>query len=116
MLKVFIQTFLISLVIVLCYPAAYGQPVLPSDLKKPEKYENRKLGAEKSAEKKFKGPRKFIPNTVTHYNWYFNANVKLNEIIERAKLAHKEDFAQLLPFYNYSIEAMSADKELDSVI
>src|ERR1700754_3085887 len=102
MLKVFIQTFLISLVIVLCYPAAYGQPVLPSDLKKPEKYENRKLGAEKSAEKKFKGTRKFIQNTVTHYNWYFNANNKLNEVLERAKLAHRDDYGQLLTFYNYT--------------
>lgn len=115
MLKVIIQTFCISF-LVLCFPEAYGQPVLPSDLKKPKKYENRKLGAEKSAEKKFKGPRKFIQNTVTHYNWYFNANTKLNEIIERAKLAHKEDYAQLLPFYNYSIEQTAADKELDSVI
>ena len=116
MLKVIIQTFCFSLLVVLWFPEVYGQPVLPSDLKKPKKYENRKLGAEKSAEKKFKGPRKFIQNTVTHYNWYFNANNKLNEIIERAKLAHKEDYGQLLPFYNYSIEQTSADKELDSVI
>ena len=90
MLKVIVQTFCISFFL-LCFPEAYGQPVLPSDLKKPKKYENRKLGAEKSAEKKFKGPRKFIQNTVTHYNWYFNANTKLNEVIERAKLAHKDD-------------------------
>ena len=116
MLKVIIQTFCISLLVVLWFPEVCAQPVLPSDLKKPKKYENRKLGAEKSAEKKFKGPRKFIQNTVTHYNWYFNANNKLNEIIERAKLAHKEDYGQLLPFYNYSIEQTSADKELDSVI
>lgn len=117
MLKVFVQTFLISLVIVLCYPAAYGQPVLPSDLKKPEKYENRKLGAEKSAEKKFKGPRKFIQNTVTHYNWYFNANNKLNEVLERAKLAHRDDYGQLLTFYNYTLEKTATDKtELDSVV
>jgi tetratricopeptide (TPR) repeat protein len=95
----------------------YGQPVLPSDLKKPKKYENRKLGAEKSAEKKFKGPRKFIQNTVTHYNWYFNANNKLDEILERAKLSHREDYAVLLPFYNYSLEKTATDKtELDSVI
>ena len=116
MLKVFVQTFCLSLLVVLWFPEAYGQPVLPSDLKKPKKYENRKLGAEKSAEKKFKGPRKFIQNTVTHYNWYFNANNKLNEILERAKLAHKEDYAQLLPFYNYSLQTTSTDKELDSVI
>ena len=85
MLKVFFQTFLISLLVFLWLPRATAQPTLPSDLKKPAKYENRKLGAEKSAEKKFKGPRKFIQNTVTHYNWYFNANNKLNEILEQIK-------------------------------
>ena len=116
MLKVIVQTFCFSLVVTLWLPEAYGQPVLPSDLKKPKKYENRMLGAEKSAEKKFKGPRKFIQNTVTHYNWYFNANNKLNEILERAKLAHKDDFAELLPFYNYSLEQTANDKDLDSVI
>ena len=116
MLKVIFQTFFFSLLAVLWFPELYGQPVLPSDLKKPKKYENRKLGAEKSAEKKFKLPRKFIQNTVTHYNWYFNANERLKQVIERAKLAHKEDYSQLLPFYNYSIEQTSADKDLDSVI
>lgn len=116
MLKVIIQTLCISLLVVLWFPDLYGQPVLPSDLKKPKKYENRQLGAEKSAEKKFKVPRKFIQNTVTHYNWYFNASNKLDQVIERAKLAFKEDYSLLLPFYNYTIEQTSADKELDSVI
>ena len=116
MLKAIFQTFCIALLAVLWFPDSYGQPVLPSDLKKPKKYENRQLGAEKSSEKKFKVPRKFIQNTVTHYNWYFNANNRLNEVIERAKLAHKEDYSQLLPFYNYSIAQTSEDKELDSVI
>jgi tetratricopeptide (TPR) repeat protein len=116
MLKVILQSFCISLLVVLWFPDLYGQPVLPSDLKKPKKYENRQLGAEKSAEKKFRVPRKFIQNTVTHYNWYFNANNRLDQVIERAKLAHKEDYSKLLPFYNYSIEQTSADKELDSVI
>lgn len=116
MLKVIVQTFCIFLLVVLWFPDVYGQPVLPSDFKKPKKYENRLLGSEKSAEKKFKVPRKFIQNTVTHYNWYFNANNKLDQVIERAKLAHKEDYSLLLPFYNYSIEQTSADKELDSVI
>src|SRR6476620_6702406 len=116
MLKVIIQTFCLFLLVVLWFPDLYGQPVLPSDLKKPKKYENRQLGSEKSADKKFKGSRKFIQNTVTHYNWYFNANNRLGQVIERAKPAFKEDYGQLLPFYNYSIEQTSADKELDSVI
>lgn len=117
MLKVFCPSVLIILLQFYGLPEAFGQPVLPSDLKKPKKYENKKLGAEKSAEKKFRGPRKFIQNTVTHYNWHFNANNRLNQVLERAKLAHKDDFSTLLPFYNYTLERTSGDKtELDSVI
>jgi TolA-binding protein len=117
MLKVFHPRFFLLIFSIVWFAGAFGQPVLPSDLKKPKRYENKKLGAEKSAEKKFKGPRKFIQNTVTHYNWHFNANNKLNEVLERAKLAHRDDFSQLLPFYNYTLERTSGDKtELDSVI
>src|SRR6476620_8342844 len=94
-----------------------AQPTLPSDLKKPKKYEERKLGSEKTTEKKFKIPRRVIQNTVTHYNWFFNANQRLNEVLERAKLQHKDDFTQLLPFYNYSLETTARDSmDLDSVI
>ncbi len=96
----------------------FGQPVYSSmDIKKPEKYENVKLGAEKTETTKFKVPRHFIQNTVTHYNAYFNANNKLNEIIARAKLLHKDDYSKLLSFYKYTLDATSKDKrELDSII
>jgi tetratricopeptide (TPR) repeat protein len=117
MLKVLSKTLVLLFILCSWFPEAFGQPVLPYDLKKPKKFENKKLGAEKSSEKKFKGPRRFIQNTVTHYNWYFNANNKLNEIVERAKLANKDDYTILLPFYNYSLEKTAGDKtELDSVI
>ena len=94
-----------------------AQGALTFDLKKPKKFEDKKLGSEKTGEKKFTLPRRFIQNTVTHYNWYFNANNKLTEIIDRAKSIHTDDYAELLPFYNYSLETISKDKnELDSVI
>jgi tetratricopeptide (TPR) repeat protein len=96
---------------------AFAQDALQPDIKKPEKFENKKLGYEKTAEKKFTLPRRFMQNTTTHYNYYFNANNKLNEIIARAKSAHKDDFTKLLPFYNYSLDKMANEKqELDSVI
>lgn len=95
----------------------FAQPSLTFDLKKPKKFENRTLGSEKTGNKKFTLPRRLMQNTVTHYNYYFNANNKLNEIIARAKAAHKDDFTKLLPFYNYSPKATSAYKnDLDSVI
>ena len=103
-------------VLIACF--ASGQsPSLSFDLKKPPKFENKTLGSEKTGNKKFTPPRHFIQNTVTHYNYFFNANNKLNEVLERAKIAHKEDYTQLLPFYNYSLDETAQYKtELDSVI
>jgi len=87
------------------------------DIKKPAKYENSKLGAEKTDEKKFKLPRHFIQNTVTHYNYFFNANVKLNEIIARATAQHRDNYEKLLSFYPYTLDITSKDRrELDSII
>ena len=59
----------------------------------------------------------FIQNTITHYNFFFNTNNKLNEVLARAKAQFREDYTQLLPFYNYTLETTSKDKRnLDSVI
>ncbi|MDF2190254.1 hypothetical protein [Paraflavitalea sp. CAU 1676] len=93
------------------------QPLLSFDLKgKPKKYEDKKLRSEKTGDKKWKFPRTFTQNTVTKFNWHFNAQARLEEIIERAKLGYKDDFTQLLTFYNYSLQQTSQDKDLDSVI
>jgi tetratricopeptide (TPR) repeat protein len=95
---------------------AYSQLGIDFDFKKPQEYEDRVLRSERSDEKKFNLPRRFIQNTVTHYNYFFNANNKLNEVLERAKLANKDDFAKLLPFYNYSLDVTAGDSiQLDSI-
>lgn len=97
----------------------FSQPNTTIDLDKikPKQYEERKLNSEKTGEKKFGVTRKFFQNTVTHYNYYFNANTKLNDIITAAKMATKDDYTQLLSFYNYSLDATSKEKQqLDSVI
>ena len=88
------------------------------DIKKPAPYEDRLLKAEKTPEgKPLKQPKKFFQNLTTRYNYYFNANVKLNEVIERAKLSHVDDYSQLLSFYNYSLDVTAQDQvQLDSVI
>ncbi|MBI1344534.1 MAG: hypothetical protein GC171_16560 [Terrimonas sp.] len=87
------------------------------DIKKPREYEDRILQSEKTGEKKFTTPRRFIQNTVTHYNYFFNANNTLNEIIEQAKMQNQDDFTQLLAFYNYSLDNTSKNtQQLDSVI
>ncbi|MBC7535677.1 MAG: tetratricopeptide repeat protein [Ferruginibacter sp.] len=85
--------------------------------KKPEKYEDKILGSEKTATKKFGAVRHFIQNNVSHYNFYFNANEKLKAVLERAKLSQKDDYSKLLSFYSYSLANTAAQKtELDSVI
>jgi Tfp pilus assembly protein PilF/outer membrane protein assembly factor BamD (BamD/ComL family) len=110
--------FLISaLALSMMFLAANAQPGAEIELNKPKKYENRKLGSEKTGEKKFTFPRKVLSNTVTHYNYYFNANQKLKDVVDRAKLSFKDDYSQLLPYYNYSLDATAQEKnELDSVI
>lgn len=85
--------------------------------KKPEKYEEKKLASEKTGEKKFGTVRKFIQNNTSHYNFYFNANNRINTVIERAKISNKDDYSKLLSFYPYSLDNTASQKsDLDSVI
>lgn len=95
--------------------ASFGQQGFSFDIKKPKEFENRVLRSEKP-QKKFTAPRRFIQNTVTHYNYFFNASRKLNDVVRRAKAQFRDDYSQLLPFYNYSLDVTIGDSvELDSV-
>ena len=122
MLKSKVVLLGILITCVFCYSTkVIAQPTWTLDPfgkeKKPEKYEEKKLASEKTGEKKFKGVRKFLQNNTSHYNFFFNANNKLNFIIERAKLSHKDDYAKMLSFYPYSLENTASQKsDLDSVI
>jgi outer membrane protein assembly factor BamD (BamD/ComL family) len=94
----------------------YSQLGIPIEIKKSEEYSERVLRSEKSDVGKFSLPKRFIQNTVTHYNYYFNANNKLTEVLERAKTAFIDDYTLLLPFYNYSLDATAGDSiQLDSI-
>ncbi|MES2776578.1 MAG: hypothetical protein V4722_20540 [Bacteroidota bacterium] len=95
---------------------ALSQPGASADIKKPKQFEERKLGSEKLADKKFTVPRHFFQNMYTHYNFYFNAKYKMLDIIEEAKLSHKEDYTKLLPFYSYSLDVTSKSTEIDSIL
>src|SRR5215831_19776186 len=87
------------------------------DIPKPKQYDERELRSEKSDQKKFGLTKRFFQNTTTHYNYFFNAKNKLNEIIERAKQHHFDDYTHLLSFYNYDLNVTAADSiQLDSVI
>lgn len=89
------------------------------DLKidKPDPYGNRVLKAEKTGSKPLKASKKFFQNLSTHFNYFFNANNKLNDVIETAKLYFRDDYTNLLPFYNYTLDVTAQNsQELDSVI
>ena len=95
---------------------AFSQLGITFNLKKPKEYDDRVLRSERSEEKKFTLPRRLIQNTVTHYNFFFNANNKLNEVLEKAKTSFQDDFSLLLSFYNYSLDVTAADSiQLDSI-
>lgn len=86
------------------------------DLKKPEKYENKKLASETTDDKKFGLFRKFTQNGITKFNWHFNAKTRLELLLEMMKYNYKEDYAQLLSFYNYDTALLSKASELDTVL
>ncbi len=116
----FIVAIIFSCLVTISF-SAIAQPAWTIDLfgkeKKPDKYEERLLTSEKTATKKFGVVRRFMQNTTSHYNFFFNANNKINSVIERAKISNKDDFASLLSFYGYSLDNTASQKtELDSVI
>jgi tetratricopeptide (TPR) repeat protein len=95
----------------------FSQPGTQVDLKKPQEYENRKLRSEETGEKKMGLRKRIFQNTYTHYNYFFNANNKMNEVIERAKASYKDDYTKLLPFYPYTLDGTAQQRnEIDSVI
>ena len=118
--RIFVLSFLITTFCSYTY-RVFAQPAWTIDLlgkeKKPEKFEERKLGSEKSADKKFTLIRHFFQNNYTRYNYFFNANNKINSVIERAKQSQVDDFTKLLSYYPFSLENTASQKtELDSVI
>ncbi len=113
----YIRFFLVITCFCLTVLPSLGQLGIKFDIKKPKQYETRVLKSEKADQKKFTLPRRFIQNTTTHYNYVFNAANKLNEVLERAKSAHRDDYSELLSFYNYSLDITAQDKmQLDSII
>lgn len=96
---------------------AFAQPGHQVDIEKPQPYQERKLKAEKTGDGKLKAPKRILQNLTTRFNYVFNANNKFNEIIERAREQHQDDYTSLLTFYPYTLEATVADSiQLDSVI
>ena len=112
--------FLFFTILCISSGALYAQPTWTIDPfgreKKPAQYEEKKLASEKT-DKKFTTFRRFLQNSTTHYNYFFNANNKINAVIERAKISNVDDYSKLLSFYPYSLDNTASQQvELDSVI
>ncbi len=105
----------LSLLFQLFATLSNAQPNLSFEIKKPKAYESRTLPSEKTGDKKFTVPRRLYNNTVSRFNYYFNANNKLNEILQHAKSVHLDDYTQLLSFYDYSLDETSKG-QIDSII
>lgn len=97
--------------------AQIGKITFDLEKDKPQKFKNKTLRSERTGEKKFNIPRRFIQNTTSHYNYYFNAQNKLDAVIERARISHKDNYAKLIPYYSFDLKQTAAQaSELDSVI
>lgn len=123
--KVFMNNRIIRLVIVLLFfffllpqvHAQLGKITFDLQKDKPQKFKDQQLRSEKTGQKKLTVPGRFIQNTTSHYNYFFNANAKINKVIEQARLAQKDDYSKLLTYYGYSLDNTAAQKtQLDSVI
>ncbi len=83
---------------------AIAQPGTSVQLDKPKKYENRTLASEKSTTGKFNPVKKANQNLNTRYNFVFNSERILNEVLSNARTQFVDDFGKLLPFYNYTLD------------
>lgn len=93
------------------------------DKEKPKKFQTKLLPAEKSSDQEFesgkgelRGLKKFMQGTYSHYNFLFNANMKLDDALEMAQLSYIDDYTKLLPYDNYDLKAMAQNYFLDTVI
>jgi tetratricopeptide (TPR) repeat protein len=93
-----------------------AQPGASVSLDKPKKYEKRVLASEKSTETKFNIVKKANQNLNTRYNFFFNSERKLTDIMTNARSSFRDDYGYLLPFYNFSLDETAAQKnDLDSI-
>jgi tetratricopeptide (TPR) repeat protein len=100
---------------------SFAQPIWTINLldstKRSQKYEDRKLTSEKTDETKFTIPKHILQNNLTHYNFFYNANNKINTIVEIAKAAQKDNYTKLLNYYSFSLDNTASQKtDIDSVI
>lgn len=81
---------------------------VPTEIEKPLPYE-RLLNT------KYTLARRAYQNTTAQFNYYFNADQELKEIITNVRNKFQEDYTTLLPFYDYDLSDI-AKYSIDSII
>ena len=114
-MKLLINTIL-SLALLLAFHPAWSQPKLEFDIRKPDSFAHRQLGSEKFANKKFTIIRRAFQNTYTRYNYHFNANEKVKQILQYATDYHEDDYTKLLSFKPYDLAITARSGDIDSIL
>ena len=73
------------------------------------------LPYERLLDKKYTLGRRAYQNTVSQFNYLFNAEITLDEIIQKARAIHEDDYTDLLSFYDYDL-SITAKESIDSII
>lgn len=81
--------------------------------KKREAWSNKQM-----LKKRWGFPRSVIQNTFTRYNYYFNANRKMEEAQANMRRLAKDDYEQPIPLYSFNPDRDSATlkPDMDSII
>lgn len=81
--------------------------------RKQEAYNN-----ENMLKKRWAFPRSVMQNTTTRFNYYFNANQKMDEAIENMQRFRKENYESLIPLYPFNPDRDSSvlAPDMDSII
>ena len=73
------------------------------------------LPYERLLNKKYTLGRRAYQNTVSQFNYLFYAEIGIDEIIQKARDLHEDDYTELLPFYDYDL-SLTAKESIDSII
>jgi len=73
------------------------------------------LPYERLLNKKYTLGRRAYQNTVSQFNYLFNADISLDEIIQKARALNEDDYTELLSFYDYDL-SITAKESIDSII
>ncbi len=73
---------------------------------------------EKMLKKKWSLPRRFLQNTFTHYNYYFNADRKMDEALDNMLRMNKENYDSTIALFPFDpdIDSSKLASDMDSII